>query len=341
MTRMAMPRRVNMTVITTRRTRAKRLLPAIIVGLLLGVAIGLGYFLWSGDSKPSVKKVSAGKPEAAVVSPQFPEFSSPSRAEVTPEQAASAIALNAATPSIPEQVVPARPFVFDPTATPDDRLRARDCLAAAVHYEAASEGVMGQRAVAQVVLNRVRSTAFPQTVCDVVFQGSMRTTGCQFTFTCDGALTRRPSELAWRRAQLVAGDALAGVVDPSVGTATHYHANWVTPYWRTSLVKLATVGTHIFYRWPGSFGERAAFTRSYRGGEMLYPQLVTAVGLTVIPALDPAALANAANLSAPLPKSPLPPTAAVTADVPGRRLNADETRGVLIETAPGALDPKR
>ncbi|MFN5901342.1 MAG: cell wall hydrolase, partial [Novosphingobium sp.] len=71
-----------------------------------------------------------------------------------------------------------------------DRSRALQCLAAAVYYEARSESDVGQRAVAQVVLNRVAHPSYPNTVCGVVYQGSERTTGCQFSFTCDGSLAK-------------------------------------------------------------------------------------------------------------------------------------------------------
>lgn len=90
----------------------------------------------------------------------------------------------------------------------------------------------GQAAVAQVVLNRVRHPAFPGTVCGVVYQGSQRKTGCQFTFTCDGSLTRRTmSQSAWQRARAIAANTLSGNVNSTVGLATHYHTNWVYPYW--------------------------------------------------------------------------------------------------------------
>src|SRR3546814_17214212 len=85
-----------------------------------------------------------------------------------------------------------------------------------------------------IVLNRVRHPAFPKTVCGVVFQGSERSTGCQFTFTCDGALTRRFSDAAWDRARDIAKAALTGHVAKAVGYATHYHTDWVVPYWSRS-----------------------------------------------------------------------------------------------------------
>jgi spore germination cell wall hydrolase CwlJ-like protein len=143
-----------------------------------------------------------------------------------------------------------------------DRASATDCLTAAIYYEAASEPLVGKRAVAQVVLNRVRHPAFPNSVCGVVMQGASRKTGCQFTFTCDGSLYRAPSRSGWESARQVALAALSGVVEPSVGWATHYHADYVRPYWASSLGKVAAIGNHLFYRWPGAWGRRKAFTQT-------------------------------------------------------------------------------
>jgi len=161
---------------------------------------------------------------------------------------------------------PARAFKFTPTSI-TDRERALRCLTQAIYYEAATEPLEGQRAVAQVVLNRARHPAYPNTVCGVVFQGSERTTGCQFTFTCDGSLARAPMASYWNRARQIAEAALAGYVYKPVGWATHYHTNWVVPYWSSSLVKAATVGTHIFYRWTGGWGTGPAFRNRYAGVE--------------------------------------------------------------------------
>ena len=159
----------------------------------------------------------------------------------------------------------AKPFEFkgDKAA----RGRALECLTSAIYYEAGQESTDGQRAVAQVVLNRVRHAAFPSTVCGVVYEGSTRATGCQFTFTCDGSLYRGPDAAGWRRAYKVAEAALAGSVFAPVGNATHYHANYVVPYWASTLAKNAVVGAHIFYRWAGGWGQPAAFTKSYAGHE--------------------------------------------------------------------------
>ncbi|KFG91053.1 Cell wall hydrolase SleB [Sphingobium herbicidovorans NBRC 16415] len=148
----------------------------------------------------------------------------------------------------------------------EDHDRALQCLTQAIYYEAAREPEGGQRAVAQVVLNRVRHPAFAKTVCGVVYQ-QFNAAVCQFSFVCDGSLARRPLPALWDRAKRIASDALAGRVEKSVGTATHYHADYVFPRWAPHLGKLAQIGAHIFYRWPGSWGLPGAFTGRYAGGE--------------------------------------------------------------------------
>ncbi|WP_332310832.1 cell wall hydrolase [Novosphingobium aquimarinum] len=105
------------------------------------------------------------------------------------------------------------------------------------------------------------------TECGVVFQGSERRTGCQFSFTCDGSLARRPIPAIWDRLRKVAAQALAGYVYTPVGLSTHYHADYVVPYWASSLVKTFTVGRHIFYRINGAYGHPGAFTLAYAGRE--------------------------------------------------------------------------
>ncbi|WP_018998502.1 cell wall hydrolase [Hirschia maritima] len=125
------------------------------------------------------------------------------------------------------------------------------CLAEAIYYEARSEELGGHLAVAEVVQNRVASEHYPNSVCDVVYQGHKRVTGCQFSFTCDGSLRRKPYGEAWDRSVEVAAFAMMGLQDETVtGNATHYHTDYVSPYWRTSLIHTETIGTHIFYRMP-------------------------------------------------------------------------------------------
>lgn len=143
------------------------------------------------------------------------------------------------------------------------------CLTQAVYYEAAREPMQGRRAVAQVVLNRMRHPAYPKSVCGVVYQGSERRTGCQFSFTCDGALLRSPMAHPWQEAEAVARDALAGRVEADVGTATHYHADYVLPKWAFELNKIVQFGRHIFYRFDGRWGSMAAFTGRYSGIERI------------------------------------------------------------------------
>jgi hypothetical protein len=151
-----------------------------------------------------------------------------------------------------------------------DQMRSLDCLAEAIYYEARSESEDGQRAVAQVVLNRVRHPAWPNSVCGVVYQGPMRVGGgCQFTFTCDGSLAIRPAGIGWARARMLAAEALAGRAYAPVGLATHYHTSAVFPAWAPRLVKIGMIGAHNFYRLPGSPGTPGAFNAAYTGAEPL------------------------------------------------------------------------
>ena len=169
--------------------------------------------------------------------------------------------INAALPFASGPVLAARPFAA--AGSDLDRRRALLCLTQAVYYEAGFEPVEGRRAVAQVVLNRMRHPAFPKSICGVVYQNNGRI--CQFTFVCDGALSRRPAAATWQAAETIARAALAGYVERSVGSATHYHANYVAPRWAPLLAKVSELGQHIFYRWPGSWGQPGAFTGRYAG----------------------------------------------------------------------------
>ncbi|MXP25901.1 cell wall hydrolase [Altererythrobacter indicus] len=184
----------------------------------------------------------------------------------------------------------ARPFHLAGTAL--DGARAQQCLAMAIYYEAASESDAGQRAVAQVVLNRVAHPAYPNSVCGVVFQGSERETGCQFSFTCDGSMARKPARLWWDRAEKIAAQALAGSVYRPIGLATHYHTLQVHPYWAASLDPAAAIGMHQFYRWRGVAGMKASFTQVYHGHEPL-PGVRAAASSA--PAPDPVELAREFN----------------------------------------------
>ncbi len=190
---------------------------------------------------------------------------------------------------------------------------ALKCLTQAVYYEAAVEPLQGRRAVAQVVLNRMRHPAYPKSVCGVVYQGAERRTGCQFSFTCDGALLRAPSTGPWREADQIARAALSGFVEPSVGTATFYHADYVLPKWAYELGKITQIGRHLFYRFNGNWGAPATFKGRYAGTER-------------IPALDMMALRERAldlGLALELPAEQFVPGLTVAPDVTDRHAESD------------------
>lgn len=124
------------------------------------------------------------------------------------------------------------------------------CMAQAIYYESRNEPLAGQLAVAEVISNRMRDHRYPDTACGVVFQGATRTTGCQFTFTCDGALGRKPKGTAWEQAQEIAAHVLMNLAEDRTGGATHYHATYVDPVWSAGLIKTDKIGLHVFYRFP-------------------------------------------------------------------------------------------
>ncbi|MGL4243104.1 MAG: cell wall hydrolase, partial [Beijerinckiaceae bacterium] len=122
------------------------------------------------------------------------------------------------------------------------------CLAEAVYFEARSEPERGQAAVAQVVLNRVRHEAYPDTVCGVVYQNRHRYLACQFTFACEGKRLKTDESGPWATAQRIARDVAEGrTYLPGVGNATHYHANYVRPWWARYMERRERVGRHLFF----------------------------------------------------------------------------------------------
>jgi len=163
-------------------------------------------------------------------------------------------------------IVETRPSVFTMQPIPDldetgtvsteqaelakgKRSGARDCLATAIYFEARGESLKGQRAVGEVILSRTRQAGRPKSVCGVVYEGSTRRTGCQFSFTCDGIADVVRSQAAWARAKRAAALVMSSGAKRKVARgATHYHATSVRPYWASSLRKVARIGSHIFYR---------------------------------------------------------------------------------------------
>ncbi|WP_324617317.1 cell wall hydrolase [Microvirga alba] len=132
---------------------------------------------------------------------------------------------------------------------PDNLSKEQRCLAEAVYFEARSESPDGQAAVAQVVLNRVRSGLYPTSICGVVYQNRHRHLACQFTFACEGKALRVTEPESWESAKRIASDVLEGKTYlAEVGGSTHYHADYVRPYWAKSLKKMDVIGRHIFYK---------------------------------------------------------------------------------------------
>lgn len=122
------------------------------------------------------------------------------------------------------------------------------CLSEAVYYEARSETLSGQKAVAEVVINRKKSKHYPNTICGVVYQGAERTTGCQFSFTCDGSTMREPRGKSWIGSQQIAALTLMKGVKPLTNKSTHYHTVEVNPKWAPHMRFTKQIGFHKFYR---------------------------------------------------------------------------------------------
>lgn len=133
-----------------------------------------------------------------------------------------------------------------------DLEKAHACLTQAIYHESRGEPVRGQQAVAQVVLNRVKSGVYPASICGVIFQNKHWRNRCQFSFACDGTNKRVNDQEAWETATRIADDAIAGrYFLQEIGDATHYHAAYVAPRWRRSLQRMKKIGEHIFYAIPG------------------------------------------------------------------------------------------
>jgi spore germination cell wall hydrolase CwlJ-like protein len=296
----------------------------VTVARLIGWGRGLGLTAWAPLALliPAASCVPAGlalAPQATLTRAEIAAFTAPSPVSMTNnaepgtpflvgDQAALA---NAAIPVSSGSLQAANSYVFT-ARTPLDQMRSEDCLAQAVYYEARSESEDGQRAVAQVVLNRVRHPAWPNSVCGVVYQGAMRPGGgCQFTFTCDGSLLTRASGASWVQAQRIAIEALGGRTYAAVGLSTHYHTNAVFPAWAPRLVKTATIGAHIFYQLPGLAGAPGAFSNSYAGTEPFpHPTMTLArsrdFGDSAELAIANPAAASPGRFAAPAPHSDIP-----------------------------------
>ncbi|HYY85415.1 MAG TPA: cell wall hydrolase, partial [Beijerinckiaceae bacterium] len=173
----------------------------------------------------------------------------PAPADATPiEIAAAPVSVSGRAGMTTVTRAPDQPRYAD-LINPDHVAREQRCLAEAVYFEARSEPEQGQAAVAQVVLNRVKSGLYPTTICGVVYQNRHRHLACQFTFACEGKGLRVSDNESWERARRVAREVLEGrTYLADVGGATHYHADYVRPSWSRRLKKMDVIGRHIFYK---------------------------------------------------------------------------------------------
>ena len=185
----------------------------------------------------------------------------PAPADATPVEVASAslmlpgFTLRTDTPATPSAPEDARHRYAD-LIGPDAMDKEQRCLAEAVYFESRSEPEAGQAAVAQVVLNRVKSGLYPSNVCGVVYQNRHRYMGCQFSFACEGKALRITDSGSWATATRIAQSVIEGrTYLAEVGDATHYHADYVKPGWSRRLRKMDVIGRHIFYELkPGQTG---------------------------------------------------------------------------------------
>ncbi len=124
------------------------------------------------------------------------------------------------------------------------------CLAQAVYFEGRGEPAVGQQAIAHVILNRVRDSRYPSTICGVVYQNQGQKNRCQFSFACDGLSDKPHDTAAWQRSLKVALEALTGIAPDVTRASTHFHATHVEPLWAENLRPTVKLGQHMFYQVP-------------------------------------------------------------------------------------------
>jgi spore germination cell wall hydrolase CwlJ-like protein len=248
------------------RTRASALAGAVACGVALGVTIGgsqltaheqqarFAHAAAEGFSEQALRREAAKMaPGALAVARRHDPFIAPGAARSDRMTTVLVSRLERSTlrgaQAPVRQVTPAAPLRMSDD-NPMQAARALDCLSQAVYYEARGESRTGQAAVAQVVLNRVRSRLYPNSVCGVVYQGA-QTRVCQFSFACDGSMNRRLNATAWRRSRAVAARALGGSVMAQVGNATHFHVVGMGQIWGARLQRVAQIGDHVFYAFSG------------------------------------------------------------------------------------------
>lgn len=228
---------------TTPSALASQVSPAAKVSQLTAAARASGSTTTGLGSTPTV-------PRAVALS-----STTPAPADAVPVEIAAAPVSEAGLAALrargPMSVVPKDPDrpSYASLLSPETAAREQRCLAEAIYFEARSEPEEGQAAVAQVVLNRAKSGLYPSSVCGVVYQNRHRHLACQFTFACEGKALRVTEPDSWRTAVRIAHEVTYGKTYLSdVGSSTHYHANYVRPYWAKRLKKMDVIGRHIFYK---------------------------------------------------------------------------------------------
>ncbi len=186
--------------------------------------------------------VAAGETTLAAYAPQEKDIASAFKAVLNPGAANGKIHLGRGDHKWAANPLPARARSSE----------ERRCLANGIYFEARGESVEGQKAVAQVIVNRVKNPAYPNSVCGVVYQNKHMQNACQFSFACDGIRDRVSAGRHWKMAKKLANDAIDGRFWlSSIGSSSHYHADYVKPRWRRSMKRMIKIGRHIFYRTYG------------------------------------------------------------------------------------------
>jgi ABC-type amino acid transport substrate-binding protein len=164
------------------------------------------------------------------------------------------IAVLTAVPPVSARNIPTAPDIItydvaflngQPTASGGEQWR---CLAEALYFEARGESVRGMFAVGEVIMNRVDSARYPNTLCGVINQGTGRKFACQFTYTCDGNAEVIHEPAAWAKVGKVARLLVDGAPRQLTDGATHYHTRAVNPRWARVFPRTTTIGSHHFYR---------------------------------------------------------------------------------------------
>jgi spore germination cell wall hydrolase CwlJ-like protein len=222
----------------------------------------------AASAKPAAAGTTAGVATAAIVPAVLTTTdrgsastsSSPAPvllAYASPKQAEKTAPFNAVISTKPKSIIldpdidDSHSWLNRPLPSKIGSSKETKCLAEAIYFEARSEPEKGKIAVAQVVLNRVKNPAYPDTICDVVYQNSDQRHACQFSFACDGLPEAINEPGAWAESLALAKKILGDektLYLADIGAATHYHANYVRPDWAGDMKRMQKVGTHVFYK---------------------------------------------------------------------------------------------